>query len=354
MTSTPLRAGEKDRSIPRAYSELSLERRLLVTPDTTINISSISRVVVTGTTVAGEKRMTPLAKLLIFAAPPILTLAGLVSGSAVALALLVVIAIAAATAGYIAPKEIIREDEKTQMLAVYTIDGGEFRFLTNNLTVLNNARTLIANRMSETGDGLPIKIDFAKGLITTTAIAVKQQADAAAQKAAAPQATSDRSELDDDEDDLDEDDEEDDLPEIRPSYRRGNGGGANSKANGSARSNGHANGYGAAEPTARFRDPRQLDLTLDPHLGEPAPQTRINYGELVPAIEQWHRTAAGSRGWEEAADLLFELEHLAKTGTPEPAQRARIRTLAIELSSRLNAYPPALQLMQAVMRAAGY
>lgn len=305
MASTPLKAGEKDRSIPRAYSQLSLERRLLVTADTTINIASISRVVVTGTTVPGEKQMTLLAKLLVFAAPPLLTLVGLTTGSAVALSLLVLMSIGAATAGYLAPKEVVRKEEKTHMLAVFTIDGGEFRFITSNLTILNNARTLIANRMTEPGDGLPITIDFAKGLITTTAEAVvKQQQQAAAEA-----------------------------------------------ANGAAKPNGKGNGHAPEAP--QLEDeldlfPPEPTLSLDPHLGERP--SAIDYSEVLSSIEQWHKTAAGSRGWEETADLLFELERLTKLGTPKPDQRARVRTIATDLSARLKAYPPAVQLMQAVLR----
>ena len=320
MASTPLKAWEKDRSNPRAYTKLSLERRLLVTPDTTINIASISRVVVTGTMVKGEKQMSLLAKLLIFAAPPLLTLVGLTTGSAIALSLLVLMAIGSATAGYMAPKEVIREDEQTHMLAVYTLDGGEFRFVTSNLAVLNNARTLIANRMTETGDGLPITIDFAKGVISTTAEAVVKQ-----QQAANGAAAKSNGHAADDEKDDDDDEEKEEAAREKPSWRE------------------------AAPP----REPtlsRGPTLSLDPHLGERAAGMPIDYGEVLPSIEQWHRTAAGSRGWEEAADLLFELERLTKTGTPDPNQRARVRTLAIELSSRLNAYPQAIGLMQAVMR----
>lgn len=80
---------------------------------------------------------------------------------------------------------------------------------------------------------------------------------------------------------------------------------------------------------------------------------RVDYSSVLPEIERWQRSAAGSQGWEHVAERLSRLEVLLKEGTPTVEQKQSARALAVDLSQVLQGYPAAVQLFQSVIRLIG-
>ncbi|MEQ1711465.1 MAG: hypothetical protein ABL908_08680, partial [Hyphomicrobium sp.] len=79
----------------------------------------------------------------------------------------------------------------------------------------------------------------------------------------------------------------------------------------------------------------------------------IDYTSVLPEIERWRQSAAGSQGWEQVAERLATLEKLLAAGTPTRDQKSNARTLATDLSQILQGYPAAVQLFQTVVRMIG-
>lgn len=81
--------------------------------------------------------------------------------------------------------------------------------------------------------------------------------------------------------------------------------------------------------------------------------SRVDYSGVLPNVEEWHRQAAQSPGWEHVAERLGELETLLKSGTPNAEGKGKVRSLVADLSGILQAYPAAVQLFQSIARLAG-
>jgi len=81
--------------------------------------------------------------------------------------------------------------------------------------------------------------------------------------------------------------------------------------------------------------------------------TLTDYSAVLPEIERWRASAAGSPGWEHVAERLARLEALLNDGTPTAEQKQAARGLAIDLSQILQGYPAAVQLFQGVLRLIG-
>lgn len=79
----------------------------------------------------------------------------------------------------------------------------------------------------------------------------------------------------------------------------------------------------------------------------------VDYSSVLPEIERWRQSAAGSQGWEHVAERLATLENLLASGTPTRDQKSNARTLATDLSQILQGYPAAVQLFQTVVRMIG-
>lgn len=79
----------------------------------------------------------------------------------------------------------------------------------------------------------------------------------------------------------------------------------------------------------------------------------IDYASVLPEIERWRQSAAGSPGWEHVAERLATLESLLAAGTPTRDQKSSARSIATDLSQMLQGYPAAVQLFQAVIRMIG-
>lgn len=88
--------------------------------------------------------------------------------------------------------------------------------------------------------------------------------------------------------------------------------------------------------------------------GTQSTSVMVDYSTVLPHVEEWQRYAASNQGWEQVADKLSELELLMRSGTPSSEQKNKVRSLSVDLSTILQGYPAAVQLFQAVARAAGF
>lgn len=78
-----------------------------------------------------------------------------------------------------------------------------------------------------------------------------------------------------------------------------------------------------------------------------------DYSQVLPNIAEMQRFYAGRPDTQDIAERLSELEHLMRSGTPTPASRSRLSQLLGDLSSILSAYPGVVQIFQQAARIAG-
>jgi hypothetical protein len=78
-----------------------------------------------------------------------------------------------------------------------------------------------------------------------------------------------------------------------------------------------------------------------------------DYSQVLPNIAEMQRFYAGRPDTQDIADRLSELEHLMRSGTTTPASRSRLGQLLGDLSSVLGAYPGVVQIFQQAARIAG-
>jgi hypothetical protein len=78
-----------------------------------------------------------------------------------------------------------------------------------------------------------------------------------------------------------------------------------------------------------------------------------DYSQVLPNIVEMQRFYAGRQDTQDIADRLGELEHLMRSGTPTPGSRSRLSQLLGDLSSILGAYPGVVQIFQQAARIAG-
>jgi hypothetical protein len=120
---------------------------------------------------------------------------------------------------------------------------------------------------------------------------------------------------------------------------------------------GSHNQVAANSPGARFGNSETTYSAVNSPKAQVGPgntASHINYASVLPSVEQWQRQAAQSPGWEHVAERLSELEALLKSGTPSADSRGKVRSLATDLSSMLQAYPAAVQLFKSVAHLAGF
>ncbi len=84
-----------------------------------------------------------------------------------------------------------------------------------------------------------------------------------------------------------------------------------------------------------------------------SPTVHIDYALVLPQIVDMQRFYAQRPDTQEIAERLNEMEYLMRSGTPTAAGRARLGQLAGELSAVLGAYPSVVQIFQQAARLAG-
>jgi hypothetical protein len=79
----------------------------------------------------------------------------------------------------------------------------------------------------------------------------------------------------------------------------------------------------------------------------------VDYSQVLPQIVDMQRFYAQRQDTQDIAERLNELEYLMRSGTPTPGSRTRLSQLVAELSSILGAYPGVVQIFQQAARLAG-
>ncbi|MGE0851454.1 MAG: DUF6232 family protein [Hyphomicrobiaceae bacterium] len=80
----------------------------------------------------------------------------------------------------------------------------------------------------------------------------------------------------------------------------------------------------------------------------------VDYSLILPQIVEMQRFYAQRQDTRDIAERLSELEHLMRAGTPTVGSRSRLSQLIGDLSSMLGAYPGVVQIFQQAARMAGF
>lgn len=78
-----------------------------------------------------------------------------------------------------------------------------------------------------------------------------------------------------------------------------------------------------------------------------------DFSGVLPQITELREFYGRTAGASHVEERLAELERLMKGGAPAPAEKSRIRSLASDLGTILQAYPPMVQLFQHIIRMIG-
>ena len=79
----------------------------------------------------------------------------------------------------------------------------------------------------------------------------------------------------------------------------------------------------------------------------------VDFSPVLPQIGELRKFYARTDGTQHIEQRLSELERLMTAGAPAPTEKSRVRSLAVDLSSLLQAYPPMVQLFQHILRMVG-
>lgn len=80
----------------------------------------------------------------------------------------------------------------------------------------------------------------------------------------------------------------------------------------------------------------------------------VDYSGVLSQVEDMQRFYARQPNAHHLAERLSELELLMRSGTPSPEGRSRVRDLAVDLSTIMQAYPALVQFFQGIARLAGF
>lgn len=80
----------------------------------------------------------------------------------------------------------------------------------------------------------------------------------------------------------------------------------------------------------------------------------VDYSQILPQIAEMQRFYAQRQDTRDIADRLGELEHLMRAGTPTAGSRSRLSQLLGDLTALLGAYPGVVQIFQQAGRMAGF
>ena len=78
-----------------------------------------------------------------------------------------------------------------------------------------------------------------------------------------------------------------------------------------------------------------------------------DFSSVLPQITELREFYGRTAGASHVEERLAELERLMKAGAPAPSEKSRVRSLASDLGTILQAYPPMVQLFQHIVRMVG-
>jgi hypothetical protein len=297
-----LQASLQPKSEP--FRQLTIERRVLITPKSTVSIASIASISL-GTAGVPRRAIWNVALVLLVGGLASLA-AGLAQKDAIAMALGAVAMIGGLIlARFFASRELV-------CLSIAS-DGGHVLRFTGQRRILEEARRLLSDKINAADEDAVYRINFEKGMVQDIG-----QTDSVAAIFAGPG---------------------------NPSFE-GNGRGsifdahghAPGPANGSI-ANGHYGGgnghYG--EGNGHYGGGNGL---------------HVDYAPVLPHIVDMQRFYAQRQDTQDIAERLNELEYLLRSGTPTASSRSRVGQLVGELSSILGAYPVVVQIFQQAARLA--
>lgn len=288
--------------------QLTIERRVVIVPGSTIPIAGIADV---STGPVGFIRKGPLiAALLLLAVGAVLAIAGAYQNG-----LLMLLGGGASLACGAMLAAVLGRTE-LECLTITSAGGHAFLF-TGKRKTLEEARRLLTDKINSQDDSAVYRINFEKGIVHAAGHVEP-------------------------------------LGTMPPGSNLGPGPGMHP---GQAPS--ISPGPSPSPPPPRVGG---LDLPM-PAAGAPVPvlangtyatpTVHFDYAPVLPQIVDMQRFYAQRPDTQEIADRLNEMEFLMRSGTPTPAGRARLGQLAGELASILGAYPHVVQIFQQAARLAG-
>jgi len=281
---------------PETFGQLIIDRRVLVTPRSTISIANVTIVDVRSVTT--PRKYAWNGALFLLGAGLIFLAAGLTQHHNVGTA----VGAVGMLGGFVLGRYFSKSE--TPCLAIASSDGHTALF-TGQPHTLEEVRRLLTDKINTDDDSALYRINFERGVIQSMS-----------------------------------------LGHAEPVAAITNGTGhhvAPALPNGRLA---HHDGYLAAP---------SLPMALNGNGHYPAANGyHIDYALVLPQIADMQRFYAQRPDTQDIADRLSEMEHLMRSGTPTLAGRSRLSQLVAELSSMLGAYPAVVQIFQQAGRLAGH
>jgi hypothetical protein len=279
------------------FGQLTIERRVLITPKSTINIASIA-VISSGTASVPNKAAWNLALIFLVAGAVVL---------AVGIGQNAHLAIAAGGIGIFSGIILARFFAKAEKpcLSITSTDGHKHQFIGQRRT-LEEVRRILSDKINALDESTVYRVSFEKGIIQPMNVPHVEAVGAMLGGAASG--------------------------EVMPRVPDTRGGALETYAP-------------AAAP------PAHSQVGHSDHAGRPP---HVDYSQVLAQIVDMQRFYAQRQDTQDIAERLNELEYLMRSGTPTPATRGRLNHLLGELSSILGAYPDVVQIFHRAARLAGY
>ena len=316
------------------FGELTIERRVLLTPRRTIAIPNIATISVT--TLAPE----PVPLLWGFGATCIvggfgMLIAAGANGGPPAVGLLAVLLFLAGVAVFAQIGRTATES-KTHVLGVATSDGTRTLFSSPSRETLDKVRRILSDKINAHDETSTYTINFANGTIESLNVASvgSLQAGAIVQgehnqviagSAQARIGTADTTH--------------------NTSYHTTHNATHNAT---------HTATHNTAHITTVSHSPAAQVGTGHVQHGTHVELVHIDYSSALPQIEGMLRHYAHRPDARPIEERLTELEQLMRAGTPTPHQKSRLRDLVVDISTILQASPQWVEFFRSIARMAGF
>ena len=278
------------------FGQLTIERRVLITPRSTVSISSIA-IISSGTMSVPRKGIWNLALVL---------LAVGLAALAVGFGLKNDLTMALGGIGMLCGLILARFFAKTEMpcLSIVSTDGHRHQF-TGQRRTLEEVRRILSDKINAGDESAVYRVSFEKGIIQPINVGPVDSVGAMLAGAGSSP-----------------------VPAGPPDTRGG-----------------------PVDPYMPTTNPPGPQLR-DGHYGGGAPH--VDYSQVLPQIVDMQRFYAQRQDTQDIAERLNELEYLMRSGTPTAGSRSRLNHLVGELSSILGAYPGVVQIFHQAARLAGF
>jgi hypothetical protein len=277
----------------QTFGQLTIERRVLITPKSTISIPSIA-VISSGTASVPRAAVWNLAVVLLLAG-----LVALVAGVGLGSKLAILLGGVGLLCGFV----LARFFAKAEMpcLCITSTDGHKHQF-TGQRRTLDEVRRILSDKINTGDENAVYRVSFEKGIIQPVG---HTEAVDAMLAGAVPHVTA-----------------------------------------GAADTRGDAlDAYSPATNAPRPPLGNNFSAGGVPH---------VDYSQVLPQIVDMQRFYAQRQDTQDIAERLNELEYLMRSGTPTAGSRSRLNQLAGELGSILGAYPGVVQIFHQAARLAGF